>query len=247
MLIIRDHNNGDGQSTAVVMSIARLPNGWKITDSRVDPAFEFVFDEKALEFVPDIAFLSVGSNGPELSWASEIYASRDGLAHSLQRKLIKQNHTIATFAVDETGESHCFLNGESAAIVYDGEVALAGNHIKSPIEVIDFFVPQMRKFVRRMLLKKKLLGRINPLDSLAALESQVDILTGIVAQLAAAVPPEKRPPGINQLMQAVTGVTTDAVRPVGELLEDLRQQKAHIRSQQETYFAGRQAIDLSGV
>lgn len=237
MLLARKFsNNGDH-----TISVKRVGRKWVLTHVADDS--QFVFDEEALQFVPDIAFLVIGTDGPALLWGSELYNSRDGLAHAQHRAHLFNMRTVGAFAIDEFGVSHCFVNGVAKVESCEEQTVEVGEDERVTSRIFIAHVPSVSKFLKRMYLKKKLLGRVNGMDSLAALESQVDLLTEIVMALVKKLPADERPEIAAKLADAVKGVSCSDVRDRDSLLADIRECKTNVRSQQIDYFAERQAIE----
>lgn len=231
MLLVREIVSVRNEAEYVVSREGRT---WRI--STPDGAFEFVFDETLVEFAPDIAFLGEGARGLALFWGAEVYGTRDGLAHAQHRTHMFRLNNIATFAIEDSGVSHCYVNGKVHVDACDEPVVEVGYGEPAASEIFIEHTPPMRKFLKRMYAKKKAIGRINTLDSVAGLECQVDFLTKIVFDLADRLPVSERPELVEKLRQATSGVMVDDVRDANDLIGDIRLLKSSIRNEQVKYF-----------
>ena len=92
---------------------------------------------------------------------------------------------------------------------------------------------------KRNAAKIELIGKINPLDSLAAMEKQLDLLTMLVLTLATKQPSNEQPewlPALTTIFDQTTSVDEASIEAA---IKSLGSYKAHIRELQETYFKNR--------
>jgi len=92
---------------------------------------------------------------------------------------------------------------------------------------------------RRNAAKLELVAKINPLDSLSALEKQLDLLTALVLTLAAKQPKDEQPEWLESLSQ--TYAATASVEPlnIDKAIRSMGDYKAHVREVQDQYFKSR--------
>lgn len=197
---------------------------------------EFVFDSAALEFAPDIAYLSHSyRDGYFLSWASEIAESRSGAAAAMVRHALLDEKPQRAFHLADfwVGE-----NGVAAHICGDCFVKDAGGHEVINVEdhrsAMGLFaerIPEAAEFIKRMRAKQKLIRRVNELNSLAMLEAQLDLVTKLVL----AHHPDSKLQGV------LEGVMTTDIHNEEKLLATIKNQKSYLRALQDEYFSNKGA------
>jgi hypothetical protein len=108
-------------------------------------------------------------------------------------------------------------------------------------DVLEFMLPGYTdNYDRRRIAKMALLRKINPLDSLAELEKQVDLLTAIVLELMPRTVPEaERPAWWGRFISLATEYDSTAPKGRDAALDDVEAQKRRIRSLIATYYEDR--------
>ena len=87
--------------------------------------------------------------------------------------------------------------------------------------------------------KLELISKINPLDSLAAMEKQVDLLTLLVLTLAAKQPKDEQPEWLDALNTVFSETGSIDEGNIEASIKSMGDYKAHIRQLQEQYFKNR--------
>ena len=87
--------------------------------------------------------------------------------------------------------------------------------------------------------KIALLRKLNPLDSLAALEKQVDLLSALVVQLAALVPGHEAIELVEQLQHIIDEASANAGKTDEQIVAGVMSFKTALRQAQADYFAAR--------
>jgi hypothetical protein len=91
------------------------------------------------------------------------------------------------------------------------------------------FAPQVAK----MRAKRELIFKVNHLDSIVALEQQVDLLTDLVKAL---INDSEQPSWSADYFTAITGHQAQDVRSVSDIISDLESHKTSVRSAQAEYL-----------
>jgi hypothetical protein len=107
------------------------------------------------------------------------------------------------------------------------------------IDLVDEFIPGFSKApgASKIRAKMELMRSVNLLDSIAALEKQIDLLTALVLELAIAQPENEQPKLISKISDLVNGPTS--VSDFDKTLSDVITYKSRIRALQAQYFKDR--------
>lgn len=107
-------------------------------------------------------------------------------------------------------------------------------------EVAAKFYPSASAVRRRNAAKMELVREINPLDSLASLEKQVDMLTSLVLQLAEQMPDAQTISLAPKLKSLIETCGANAGKTDDQALASIASFKQSLREAQAAYFAKRQ-------
>lgn len=220
------------------ISVIEATHGWVLSGRINDGSWSFKFDSTLVSNKPDMAFLVINRLGsPKLVWASEVFNDRVAHAHVMSRANVSAIEPVAVFAVEATGDAHCFV---SSSNVYVGNLdCVIDTSGRTQSEVIGALVPGLQSYLRKLLAKRALLGQLSTTDSLAALEAQLDLLTSVVSSLIARLPEAERP----ALAALLTGITEQAgtatLHSEDKLLQEIEGHKLKVRALQREYFAQR--------
>ncbi len=109
------------------------------------------------------------------------------------------------------------------------------------IELVDEFIPGFSTAARakKSRAKMELVRQINPLDSLTAIEKQVDLLTMLVLSLARKQPTAEQPAWLDELETVFSATSSVQEGSLEKAVESMGEYKAHIRALQEEYFHNR--------
>lgn len=221
------------------ISVAATASGWRLAVESGAQPWAFEFDATLVVDRPDVAFLYLDRLGnPVLIWGSEIFHDRAATASALSRKRVAPGESsLAIFAVEADGTSHCFISAATAYVA--GNPCEVDKSSGTAIEVLSNKVPSLRPVLRRALAKGRLLSCVSYADSIAALESQIDLLTSIVLELAGRLPESDRPALAGPLDEILSASGVFCLHTEEKLLGDLAAHKSKIRSLQSDYFAQR--------
>ncbi len=238
MLIVRKNVDEINEETVVV---SKVVEGWKLSGMAGTTPWEFTFDTSLVTDRPDIAFLVTSRMGkPELVWTSEIFNDRVSHAHVMGRINVSSVTPIAVFAIDENGETHCFVSNPQAHV---GELeCVIDESPETQSEILIKHIPSFANYFQKLQAKSKLLAGVRTTDSLAALEAQLDMLTTLVGDLIERLADGEKPAFALQLMDINKRVGAASVHPVEKLLADLEAHKTKIRALQSKYFEMRDEV-----
>lgn len=111
---------------------------------------------------------------------------------------------------------------------------------KSPIRVHDFIASQFPAdedvVAHNTNLRFEKLTELSDIDSIVALEQQVDLLTSLVKALMSGAP---APEWAETFLGAVQSHSTETVKPAASLIDDLAAHKARVRKAQTEYLSNR--------
>ena len=108
-----------------------------------------------------------------------------------------------------------------------------------PRDILPSIFPGSDKLGTRNLAKIELLRKINPLDSLASLEKQVDLLSVLVIQLAGLVPGHEAIGLVEQVQQIIDEASANAGKTDEQTVTSVMSFKTALRQAQADYFATR--------
>lgn len=234
------------------VTVEKTTYGYRVT---TQAGFDFEFDSRLIESVPDVMFLNKDAFGnPAFTWFSESANCRDGYLSSRIRKRIYDPMAmcVAVIAIDALNEVHIYTFGKThivddlpcieVGMSFDPDSLAFG---KSSTDVIAEFVPSVTKFIKHQREKQLAIGKISETESLAGLEAQVDLLTKGMEIVMSLVPQESRPAWWEDFKQAVfpiASVDYGNDLSIQSAIDTVRQQKESIRLIQSQYFAKVKAI-----
>lgn len=228
----------------IVASKAEAKYAVKKTDvgieiETLDSGCIFSFDLSKLEFMPDIAYLTLNIYGaPVLFWQSELGHTRDAYSSIALRKKIYMNDmqaAYATFCADSNGDAHVVVHGDTF-IEGDEGVVVGGEVNETAFDIFQRLVPGIEGFVKHSRAKVAALARFNALDAIAGLEYQVDLLTAAVKALVADMPAEKRPEWWEAFENAVTPNASYNLVSANKAIDVVESEKIKARQGQVEYF-----------
>ncbi len=235
MLIVRKNVDEINEETVVV---SKVVEGWKLSGMAGTIPWEFTFDTSLVTDRPDIAFLVTSRMGkPGLVWTSEIFNDRVSHAHVMGRVNVSSVNPIAVFAIDENGETHCFVSNPQAHV---GDLeCVVDESPETQSEILIKHIPSFGAYFKKLQAKSKLLAGVRTTDSLAALEAQLDMLTTMVGALIEKLPESEKPAFALQFLDINKRVGTASIHPAEKMLSDLETHKTKMRALQGEYFANR--------
>lgn len=87
--------------------------------------------------------------------------------------------------------------------------------------------------------RRAVMSDIRPMDSIADLEKQVDLLTHLVFDLVGRLPAEERPVWFDSYKSVVLANDSTKFKTAADNISDIAETKSFIRSNQEQYFASK--------
>ena len=162
----------------------------------------------------------------------EYVDSRDGLTILAQHGL---TDGLGWFYFGDTAEEACLCITKAMTTQCPFDIVQPGK----PRDVLPGIFPDSERLGVRNLAKIALLRKLNPLDSLAALEKQVDLLSSLVIQLASLVPGQDDITLVNHLQHIITDASANAGKSDDQTVASVMSFKKALRQAQADYFAAR--------
>ena len=193
--------------------------------------------DPSLVIKPDIAFCYEGlEKEMVLCWDSERFSTRDMASSVSERKGVKDiNDPVAIVFFSETDtyvivKKPVLKDQESVTELSEDDTAFI-----RPRQYISNLDLTIASFVDKCKKKRKLMSKLNPLDSLAALENQVDLLTSIVIRLMNGDPV---PPWVKDFIKTMQQNSSFMGRTPEQVVAIVNDEKSKVRGLQKEYFNG---------
>jgi hypothetical protein len=220
-------------------AIKETKTGYTIKDGSDGTTFNFVTAKVAER--PDIVHIAKSyKTGFAMIWHSELCHTRDALSSIAFRKGVQSSdlqQLRISIAVSEDGETALLVNGNvfvENANLDPVVVAREVNAVNATLLAKHF--PGAAACVTYGKFKLDALAHFNPVDSISALEYQVDILSSAVIALIEKLPEEERPEGWEDFVLAVSENLSTAFRGRTKAIEEIRREKEKARKIQQDYF-----------
>ena len=162
----------------------------------------------------------------------EYVDSRDGLTILAQHGL---TDGLGWFYFGDSSGEACLCITKAMMAQCPFDVVQPGK----PRDVLPGIFPSSDKLGTRNLAKIELLRKINPLDSLASLEKQVDLLSALVIQLAGLVPGHEAIGLVVQVQHIIDDASANAGKTDEQTVASVMSFKTSLRQAQADYFATR--------
>ena len=162
----------------------------------------------------------------------EYVDSRDGLTILAQHGL---TDGLGWFYFGDSAKDACLCITKALMAQCPFDVVQPGK----PRDVLPGIFPGSDKLGTRNLAKIELLRKINPLDSLASLEKQVDLLSALVIQLAGLVPGHEAIGLVEQVQHIIDDASANAGKTDEQTVASVMSFKTSLRQAQADYFATR--------
>lgn len=162
----------------------------------------------------------------------EYVDSRDGLTILAQHGLTEG---LGWFYFGDSAIEACLCITKALMAQCPFDVVQPGK----PRDILPSIFPGSDKLGTRNLAKIELLRKINPLDSLASLEKQVDLLSVLVIQLAGLVPGHEAIGLVEQVQQIIDEASANAGKTDEQTVTSVMSFKTALRQAQADYFATR--------
>lgn len=209
------------------ITLTEVMDGVRVQRSDLDFTFKFEIPNR-----PDIAlvFSKLPGKGVGIVWCSELCHTRDGMSSIKTRKLISDELLLAVALV------------EGVTVVYSPKAAFINSpftKVPKDVQTLDILAaahPLVADLVASYFHKQRLVSKINPLDSLASLEKQVDLLTKLVISLARKQPITEQPEWLNELETVFMDTSSVKETDLEKSIVSIRKHKSHIRALQDVYF-----------
>jgi hypothetical protein len=102
--------------------------------------------------------------------------------------------------------------------------------------IADHFPESQVSLVDNVLTKRKVMFDVNTLDSIVALEQQLDLLTELVSKL---INKEQVPDWYEDFISKINDNSVTTLSTTEKLINSIEKQKVSIREAQKEYFANR--------
>lgn len=111
----------------------------------------------------------------------------------------------------------------------------------APAQMIATIFPKALELRRRNAAKMNLLNQINPMDSLASLEKQVDLLTLLVIELAGHIPQANDSDLLAKTSNMLAQASSVSSMTTAQAIDNIANFKAYLRTAVAQYFSERAA------
>jgi hypothetical protein len=233
MLIIKEHDDA-GYCTAEL-------SGNVYTIFAIDNiAAPFVIDaNQAFVQYETLAIFHSERERKFLAISGSTYSeSRDGCASILAVNDMG-NAPIAVLYFDETPDKHALvMNVPTKAL--SAYTLRPGNVVTS--DVVAEFFPKAATLWEKRKVKTRTLADVNPMDSIVALEQQLDAVSALVVQHFDTLPAGQHPAWYQAFKDALTVNGTSALRSQSDNVTEFAAYKAGIRHLQTEYFLKRPTL-----
>lgn len=193
---------------------------------------------EALHFAPWSAGQVYYGGQGEAVWAPSVGDSRDQLAALIQHHRIEPK-PFASIAWGETFQDVVVVTWRVAQTAI--EDAVVSDSVGTLSDRVDTVLPGFKaRYGVRTAAKAELVTQLNPLDSLAALEQQLDLLTEVVLAMPKAEMPAQLQPVLVRLEQILASHGAHRGRGLGQALDAIESHKAGLRQRQARYFRRRE-------
>lgn len=220
--------------------LTQTENGFIIQTNGLEDAFEF--DKTKLEFFPDIAYLTKNIWGqPTLFWQSEIGHTRDGYSAVCFRKKINMGAlqgAYAVFAVGADGIPHVVTYGDTFVENAKTKITLVSTEgTETACDIFERNIPSISQYMTHYRAKADALSRFNAVDSIAAMEWQIDLMASALKVIVAELPADKRPAWWGDFETSVLGNASFS-RFGGEagVIPKITEEKAKARVVQNNFY-----------
>ena len=168
--------------------------------------------------------------------ASNLTASRDSDAFYRFHYGCNEG-ALASFA--RGGRNDCALVLYGTTFTKGAEIENVSGFMRTGV-LLDKFLPgYLNATSKARDAKVTLMEGLSPLDSLASLEKQVDLLTMLVLSLARKQPVDEQPTWLDELEEVFNNTASVQEEGLEKAIKSMGEYKAHIRTLQEEYFKAR--------
>jgi len=200
--LVFQENEEEAKKWSLTIRVQATPTGFIMSSSEYSLYWQF--DYTKLAHGDDMMYI-VQDRGQQVKyiWKSEFANSKDGLAAALQRNNIDSFSPLAVIAIGRSTSDWAALFMTNTTQTLGEFVKLDSKYerMRSDHILMDM-APSMAPMIQAYDDKMALLRKIRTNDSIAALESQVDLLTTWVAAL---IPEEFR----DQLLEVIASRNKD--------------------------------------
>jgi hypothetical protein len=241
MIIINQNRIADAANASV--QIVETVVGFDVTIS----GQTIQFDKSKLDFAPDAAFIDINEFGQiVMYWQSELGGTRDAVSSLIVRKRVNPAHIAeVTILVEPNKTLHVLCQHDAYAMPATGTVVVerkASSNV-SPRAIIQEHLPEMVAFSERNRIKLEAIGRFNPVDAVAGLEFQLDMLTAAVKALIAKLPEADRPTWWPEFEAAVLGNSSFGLLSENVAIARILEEKTKTRANQIDYYGKLAALN----
>ena len=214
-----------------------VENGYELKFWESEKEYSYNINTSCSPEIPNIIHLGFSRVKGIYSFSAlDVKESRSGLAFAYAKNSANCEGSVLHFCSFWVGSQ----NLDDLVIVFNGHAIPEFENIpeedcqfiegiRSADIVIEQNVPSSSDWFKRINAKRRLIEKINELDSLTMLEAQLDLLTRYVLTGE----------GKDTLEQAVSGNEVTTIHSDEKLIQTIQRQKAYIRSLQQQYFSER--------
>lgn len=223
--------------------LSKIDTGYKLELTESDKVYTYTITPTCTEILPNMVHLGFSrTKGIYCFYGSDTKESRSGLAFAYATNSGTCEGSILHFCSFWVPDSSV----DNLVIVMNGHAVPEFENIdsselqyiegiKSADEVISKYVESSQGWFTRANAKRKLIEKINELDSLAMIEAQLDLLTRYVLTGE----------GKDTLANSVDGCLVTTIHEDAKLLDTVKKQKTYLRSLQTKYFNERGDYEIA--
>jgi len=231
------HKSREDSYDSRLVEINRLPSGdYSVRASFGDLSDEITIDQQLFrQRAKLVGFLSL-TNGIILVDDWRLNSSIESKSFIRNHYRVPEDVCFNIYFHDSFEEGLIFCN-------WPLKTDLSVDELKKGVWVHDYIAEHFEgydTYRKKLIAKRDALLGVNVLDSVVALEQQIDLLTALLLTIVENRP---RPDWMEGFKQAVTPHSVLRTRNVNDLLADMKSHKAAVRELQERYFSDRGAID----
>jgi len=204
---------------------------------------EIVIDPRRVTSKPDIAVGYDGLGGSiELVWDSEMFNSRDTASSIADRKNINSLYRSLFFVAFDGEDMHLITRrpilsvpqGVTYTPIESGDI-----DFNRPRQWLSSLSDSMLALVVKNKAKRQLMSQLKPLDSLSALEKQVDLLSEIIVKIASGMEPGQQPEWLAEFSAGLESFSANKLIGGQAATAEVIAYKQGLRNLQATYLLQR--------
>lgn len=214
-----------------VVKISKLNNGNFRLTFNLSTGVEHL-DITEDKFKPRTKFIVYVSENKGLLWIDTAYLNRsiDGYAKLYYHMRARKGAAVNVYFHDSFNEGMIFSNYR---VISDEEFIVTNKSVWLHTFIADYFPESKKVLVDDINAKNKILYDINTIDSIVALEQQVDLLTDLVKSL---INNQQVPSWSENFLNKTTDSSVTTVISADKAINSIEKQKKILRQAQREYF-----------